>query len=146
MKKLILLASACLFLNTSCRKDDDDNESISDIVGTWKIEKWVVAYGNGSNETDTPNACEAKSNVIFGSDNKLTGNDYFGNEGSCVLESTNGTYSYDANTKVLKLSAEGEDNYTKVEKLNSSELVVIFSEDDFDDDGKMDKEYIYFKK
>lgn len=146
MKKLILLASACLLVTTSCRKDDDENQSTSAIVGTWKVEKFVMAYGNGETEATIPDACRGKSNLVFTSDNKVTGNDYFNNAGSCILESISGTYSYDDNTKVLKFTADGEDDYTKVEKLNSSELVIMYGEGDFDGDGKTDKEYIYYKK
>lgn len=145
MKKLILLASAGLFLATACRKDDDDKPQDL-LIGTWTIEKYVVAYGNGTDETDMPTTCTAKTNLMFGSDGKYTGNDYFDSGSNCTLESTIGTYSYDANTNTLKLSSDGANDFSKVEKLTASELVILYGESDFDNDGKNDKEYIYYKK
>ncbi|MCD9853152.1 lipocalin family protein [Epilithonimonas sp. JDS] len=145
MKKLILLASAGLFLATSCRKDDDDNPQDL-LVGTWTIEKYVVEYGNGTTESDAPTTCTGKSNLIFGSDGKYTSNDYYDSGSNCDLESNIGTYSYDNNTSTLTVSANGASDNSKIEKLTNSQLIILFGESDFDDDGKTDKQYIYYKK
>lgn len=145
MKKLLLIAICSLFVTTSCRKDDDEKK-VDLIVGTWKLNKQVTQYGNGTSETENPNSCEAQSNFVFASDKNLLSNEYYSSGTSCVLDDTSGTYSYDETTKLLTLILDGDNNSVKVETLNSNELIISVEEGDLDGDGKTDKFLTYLKK
>lgn len=143
-KNLLLAAGATLVLATSCRKDDEDLEAIN---GTWYIAKYVTVYGNGTTDTDTPDACESKTNIILDSDSNFTINGYYQDAGNCKSELNKGKYVYDSSSKSLKFThSDGETEYYDVESLSSSELVLIEEEGDFDDDGKNDKDLVYLRK
>ncbi len=145
MKKLLLIAVCSLFVATSCRKDDEENEA-NLIVGTWKLNKQVTQYGNGTSDTDTPNPCEAQSNFVFAADKNLLSNEYYNSGTSCLLDDSSGTYSYDPATKLLTLVLDGDNTSVKVETLNSNELIISVEEGDIDGDGKTDKFLTYLKK
>lgn len=144
MKKLLLVASVSLVAITSCKKDDDD-ETIS-INGTWKLNKTEVKYGNGATESETPNSCEAQTSFNFGDDGKVTSKVYYNDGTACLSEMYNGTYSYDSGSKILKLTENGSTEIFEVASLTASEFVILSDSDDYDDDGKTDKEYLYFKR
>ena len=144
MKKLILLASVSLFAFTSCKKDDD--EDMNSIVGEWKLNKTEIKYGNGSSESETPNTCEANTKFTFGSDNKVTSKVYYSVGSACQSETLSGTSSYDSGSKILTLTESGETQTYSVTTLTSSEFVLLSDSDDYDGDGKVDREYLHFKK
>ena len=144
MKKLLLLASVSLVTITSCKKDDDD-ETIS-ITGMWKLNKTEVKYGNGSTESETPNSCEAQTTFTFGNDGKLTSKMYENNGSNCISDTYTGTYSYDSSNKLLTVTQSGYTESYEVASLTSSELIIVSDSDDYDDDGKIDKEFTHFKK
>lgn len=144
MKKLILLASVSLFAFTSCKKDDDE-ETIS-IVGEWKLNKTEIKYGNGATESETPNSCESQTKFTFGSDNRLTSKVYYSTGTACLSDSFSGTYSYDSGSKILTVTEGGDTETFSVSSLTSSEFVLLNDRDDFDGDGKIDSEYLHFKK
>lgn len=145
MKKLLLIAICSLFVTSSCRKEDDESEA-NLIVGTWKLNKQVTQYGNGTSQTDTPSQCEAQSNFVFAADKNLLSNEYYNSGTSCLLDDESGTYSYDQATQLLTLVLDGENTSLKVETLNSSELIVSVEEGDIDGDGKTDKYLTYLKR
>ncbi len=144
MKKLIILASASLFVFSSCKKDDDE-ENIS-IVGDWKLTKTEIKYGNGASESETPNNCEAQTTFTFGNDNKVTSKVYFNDGTACLSDTYTGTYDYDDNSNTLTLTENGYTDTYSVTSLTSSEFVLLSDSDDYDDDGKVDREYLHFRK
>lgn len=143
MKKLILLAAVSLLAVTSCKKDDEEMISIT---GTWKLSKNEVKFGNGTNESQTPNSCEAQTYFDFGNDGKLTSKVYEKVGTTCTSDTYTGTYSYDADKHLLTVTESGYTNTNEVITLTASELVIQTDIDDFDDDGKNDKVYTYFAR
>ena len=141
MKKLILLAFVSAFVFNSCRKDDDNNEPT--IVGTWKLNKNIVKYGNGTSETITPNSCEAKTNITFANDGKYIDVGYSDFSGECLNYTTIGTYFYNKQNKTLTIT---DDETVDIASLTSTELVVINEKYDSDGDGKLDYLYTYLTK
>ncbi|TDX87196.1 lipocalin family protein [Epilithonimonas xixisoli] len=144
MKKLILLASVSLFAFTSCKKDDD--EETNSIGGDWKLNKTEIKYGNGSSESETPNTCEAQTTFSFKNDNKVTSKVYYNDGTRCISDTYTGNYSYDSDSKILTLTESGETDTYSVTTLTSSEFVLLSDSDDYDGDGKVDREYLHFKK
>lgn len=143
MKKTLLLFATGLLFITSCKNDDDENQ----IVGTWYINKYVTQFGDGTSETETPDTCEKQSNLIFAADNNVQSNEYYtSGSSSCELDRTSGTYSYDESTRLLSWVIDGENLSVNVTTLNSSELVFVSDEGDYDGDGKNDKYLVYLKK
>ena len=140
MKKLLLLGSASLLLFTSCRKDEDNTDPL---IGTWKIEKWVVHYGDGTEEVSTPDSCESRSTLVF-ENTKFTATEFFLENNNCINDISSGTYTFSNN--ILKYNLLGEIIEQPVKTLNNSQLVVVADKYDYDGDGKMDENLVYYKR
>lgn len=143
MKKILLTAIAAGFAFTSCKSDDDDTPLI---VGTWKINKTVINYADGTAETENPDACEAKTEVIFREDHSVTSNEFFNNGSSCLSDSNSGNYSYNQSAHKLTITLSGDTSDFNVLSLNSSELVIRGQDDDYDGDGLDDQYILHLKK
>lgn len=124
MKHLILFSVAALSL-TACRNDDDNSSTEPSIVGTWKLSKGNVYDGKTNKliETDTYDECESKSNTTLSADGKSITQDYeLDTNNQCVYETISGTYSYNAATKKLVSTINGEKDESIVRNLTSTEL------------------------
>ncbi|RKE80420.1 lipocalin family protein [Epilithonimonas arachidiradicis] len=147
MKKLILFALASLSI-ISCRKDDDESQAT--IVGTWKIDKHITRYGNGSTVTDVLDDCEIKTNITFSNDGTVSSVGYFKSDESstnCQIHNSKGTYDYQESNKTITLLLEEEGVTTaEVENLTSNHLTLVAMQHDFDGDGTDDKLIRIFKK
>lgn len=141
MKHLILFSVAALSL-TACRNDDDNSSTEPSIVGTWKLSKGNVYDGKTNKliETDTYDECESKSNTTLSADGKSITQDYeLDTNNQCVYETISGTYSYNAATKKLVSTINGEKDESTVRNLTSTELEVDNSERiDINGDGVQD--------
>ena len=144
MKKLILLAFVSAFVFNSCRKDDDNKPTF---VGTWKVDKYVTVFGNGGSQTFTPNSCEAKNSITFTNDGKIISVEYGNNyTGECVSNTINGTYFYNEQNKTIAMYGDEVNTY-EIASITDAELVFINKPSyDYDGDGKVDQDYIYYKK
>ena len=145
MKKLLFIAASGLLMFISCKKDNDDEEMAS-IVGTWKLNKTELKFGNGTTTSVTPNSCEAQTSFTFSNDGKATSKVYSKVGTSCVSDTYTGTYSYDSNKKLLTLTEDGDTEVFEVSSLTASEFVILSDSDDYDGDGKTDKSYLHFMR
>ena len=145
MKKLLFIAASGLLMFISCKKDNDDEEMAS-IVGTWKLNKTELKFGNGTTTTVTPNSCEAQTSFNFSNHGKVTSKVYEKVGTSCLSDTYSGTYSYDAGKKLLTLTEDGDTEVFEVSSLTASEFVILSDADDYDGDGKTDKSYLHFMR
>lgn len=145
MKKLLFIAASGLLMFISCKKDNDDEEMAS-IVGTWKLNKTELKFGNGTTTSVTPNSCEAQTSFTFSNDGKATSKVYSKVGTSCVSDTYTGTYSYDSNKKLLTVTESGSTEVFEVSSLTASEFVILSDADDYDGDGKTDKSYLHFMR
>ena len=143
MKKLLLMAVVAGFALTACKKDDDE---VPSIVGTWKVNKYTYKYANGKFETETPDACEAKTNITFKEGGSLINDEYYSGSGTCKSDYSTGTYNYKENEKDLYVSLDGNTMRFKVITINNFELVLLGEKDDYDGDGKDDEYTMYLKR
>lgn len=145
MKKLLFIAASGLLMFISCKKDNDDEEMAS-IVGTWKLNKTELKFGNGTTTSVTPNSCEAQTSFTFSNDGKATSKVYSKVGTSCVSDTYTGTYSYDSNKKLLTVTESGSTEVFEVANLTNTEFVILSDSDDYDGDGKTDKSYLHFMR
>lgn len=145
MRKILLLALASGFIFTSCKKDDDNDQSL--IVGTWKIDKYFYKYADGTSETELPDACDTKTRITFKEDGSII-NDEFSTDvnNSCVSYYETGNYSYNESSKTLKINLDNEITDFKVVTLSNSELAIQTENDDYDGDGVNDIYIGYLKR
>lgn len=144
MKKILILAVVAGFAITSCKNDDEETPPI---VGTWKINKSTYKYGDGTSDTEIPDACESKSNFTFKEDGVLINDEYYiSGSSTCTPDYSTGSYSYNENEKNLYLNFDGSTETFKVITLNNSELVLAGEKDDYDGDGTDDDFTLYLKK
>ena len=151
MKKALLMGvvALCLF---SCKNDQDD-DSQSDILGKWQPYKDVVYSGKTGliidKKTKDYTDCEKKSSVEFRSDNKFFASSYDDVDGGCVLDDqTNGTYSYNPSTKYISTTWDNETYKTKVKSLSKTDLAIEedIHDEDVDGDGVYDVFVTMYKK
>ncbi len=131
MKNLILkplLLLLLVFTIFSCRNDDNDNGNQNLIVGIWQPTSMKI-YGsyNGVpfSKEFVANECQLKSRTILNADGTGTSITWNDDSGTCQQTgSENLTYSYDANTKEIKITTNGNTTVGTVATLNSSKMVV----------------------
>ncbi len=149
MKKILFFGALSVLALSSCRKDDDDNES--SIVGTWKITKYETRSGKDNSVIDSESysGCEASSTYEFKNNNTFYWrlfNDFATSE--CVLESEeNGNYSYNSSNKTLSVKNSDKETYNSdVESISNNQMVLSEGTDDENGDGVADKYLIYYNK
>ena len=152
MKKIFTLAIISgLFLN-SCRKADTEVAYTPAITGVWKISKIAVISGKDSNILNslTMQNCSTKNGFEFRKDNSSTYSEYTGINCESVTKQES-TYDYQNSPTITKLvikdnNQTAPDTYI-VTKLTELELQMYDQEQtDFNNDGILDKIFIYMHK
>ncbi|WP_312396180.1 lipocalin family protein [Chryseobacterium sp.] len=155
MKKQLLLFAFSALALTSCEDDNIKAYELDIMKGDWKVSK--IEYVSGKDNktvitTDTIAGCEAKSFITFRTDLYAKYTAYTGTGGAdCQVSATSeGTYTYNEETKdlTLKFKNEDDDKY-RVTVLTSKELRMMELQDkddmqDYDGDGKLDYVYINY--
>lgn len=142
MKK-ILLAAIILAGFSSCSNDSDEQENIQNatVVGLWKPVKYRVVSGSDTNKilSSSPvDDCEKKSAYNFKSDGMASITLYEDNGGACLnIGTETSPYSYDATSKILTFDGEPIPVVTLTD--NIFELIDVDYEDDYNNDGIVDK-------
>lgn len=128
---LVLLMSTCMVGFTSCSDDDEEDNTSTDIVGTWQsvnIDSWEEVDGERS-EFKGP---YTKMTFIFTADGKLTIKD----DG----ETDSGTYKLAGDKLTVK--SEGGIGEMKVLALNGDKLIIELEGSEIIEDGMTYKEYM----
>lgn len=151
-KHLLLFAFSAIALN-SCKDDDVLGYELDLLQGDWKTEKTEIISGADNTtvlSTDIPTACSTKSTINFNTSQQLKILTYSGtNVNACTSYLTEGTFTYDENTKdlVMDIKGNGKQPY-EVVILSSTELRLKQKSGNFDYDGdtKADFTYVSFKR
>lgn len=138
MKKLLLSTLVAISF-VACDRDSD-----SPIVGTWKISKENVYDGktNALLISQDVAPCENKNTIQFFNDGKLQRHNFEELNGVCEDMGTDqGTYTYNANTKMLRMETPDGTFAEEVLKLTDTELEVADDTggEDFNGDGVNDR-------
>ena len=108
---MILLATIISF--SGCSNDDDDQPSLNDIVGTWKLSQ--VSTNNGGNFIDWP---FETTTATFKSDGTYFGRGYFG--------TGSGTWKQNGKTIITYVNGEEYVRY-EVKELSASTCTLVMS-------------------
>ena len=146
MKKLLLstLVSISFVACDRDRAESVNQETLPSLVGTWKISKRNVYDGktNALLISQDIAPCENKNPMQFFNDGKLQRHIFEELNGVCEDTGIDqGTYTYNANTKVLRAVTPDGTFIEEVLKLTDTELEVTdnTSSDDINGDGVKDK-------
>lgn len=144
MKKKLLILTF-LGLLSSCRNDNEQDNSESKIIGKWNFNKTVVKSGKNSSiilSTENFDSCHKKSTLEFTS-NKMIEILYDLVSNTCILTSNESTnYSIDSNNNIV---FDGESS--KIISVTSKELVLLDDDSyDFNHDGTNDQFLLYLDK
>ena len=144
MKHFFLIMAALLSL-AACKRDDDPAPSI---LGTWKFTGYKSINGANSTVFDpyTADDCDGKSTFVFNTDGTAGKITHYRSGGICnTRPTTNYTYSYNAQTKMLTLTENGGTPEThEVIKLDNNTFEYVINVFDRNGDGVPDKiVYIY---
>ncbi|MBD8081357.1 lipocalin family protein [Chryseobacterium caseinilyticum] len=151
-KHLLLFAFSALALN-SCKDDDVYGYELDLLKGDWKTEKTEIISGADNTtvlSTDIPTGCSTKSTINFNTNNQIKIRTYSGaNLNSCTFLFTEGTFTYNEETKdlVMDIAGNGKQPY-EVVILSSSELRLKQKSGNIDINGdqKIDVTYIRLKR
>ncbi|MBW7674069.1 lipocalin-like domain-containing protein [Chryseobacterium chendengshani] len=150
MKKYLLLFAFAGLALTSCEDDDVQHFEMDMLKGEWKVSKAEIISGADNKtviSTDTPTGCNAKSTTEFRIDFYAAYTAVTGVGATCTSSKTEGTYTYDAETKelVIKYNNDTARKY-KVVILSSSELrlMEMFDSIDYDGDTVIDYTFINY--
>lgn len=152
MKNNILLAFATLLLFSSCGNDDNENNQnlIKPIVGTWKMSKTMMISGsNNAILQSTPvRGCEALNTFEFGQNQSFSIKYYTKNNIECIADGFDiGTYQYSENSKMLTFTySDSVVESAVVHSLSTTEMMTVDHIEDYNDDGVNDTSVIVFKK
>ena len=146
MKQFFLIMAALLSL-AACKRDDDPAPSI---LGTWKFTGYKSINGADGSEFNPQAAddCEGKNTFVFKADG-TAGETFYSPSGSdCVVNGTqNYTYSYNAQTKELTLTANGGTPEThEVVRLDNNTFEYVHDFYDGNGDGTPDKIVFIFTR
>lgn len=152
MKKYVLLFAFSALALSSCEDDDVESFELDMLKGEWKETKEEVISGKDNKtviNSIVPTGCNAKSTTEFRIDYYAAYTAVTGIGATCTSAKTEGTYTYDAELKVLviKYNNDNERPY-RVDILSSSELrlVELFDSIDYDGDQVPDQVYRSYKR
>lgn len=152
MKKHLLLFAFSALALTSCEDDDVQGYEMDMLKGEWKTVKTEVIAGKDNTtvlNTFTPTGCDTKSITEFRTDYYASYTGFSGVGANCTSQKTEGTYTYDNESKelVTKYINDNERKY-KVVILSNSELRMMQMFDNIDQNGDMviDVTYITYKR
>lgn len=138
MTKKLLLGALSVLALSSCRKDDE-KENTPMVVGVWKPSKEIVISGkNGAVLSSTVSSnCYRRSTFNFKEDNNVISNIYDENiSGECVTFGEDSfPYSYNSANKTIILDGEEQD----VLNLTDNEFEIVTQYEDMNDDNFDDK-------
>ena len=152
MKKHLLLFAFSALALTSCEDDDVQGYEMDMLKGEWKTVKEERISGADNStalSTDIPTGCSTKSITEFRTDFYTSYTNYSGVDTACTSTKTEGTYTYATESKELVIKYDNDlDRKYKVVILSSSELRIMqmFDNIDINGDGKIDINYITFKR
>lgn len=152
MKKNFLLAFAIILLFSSCGNDDNENNQniIKPIVGTWKMSKTMIISGsnNAILQSTLITGCEAQNTFEFGENQNFSIKYYTKNNIECIADGLDtGTYQYSENSKMLTFTySDSIVESAVVHSLNTTEMMTVDHVEDYNDDGVNDTSVILFKK
>jgi len=151
-KHLLLIAFSALALN-SCKDDDDLGYELDLLKGDWKTEKTEIISGADNTtvlSSDVPTGCSTKSTINFNTNNQIRIHTYSGvNVNSCSVLLSEGTFTYNEETKDLVMNIDGNGSQPfEVVILSSSELRLKQKSGNIDINGdqKIDVSYINLKR
>ncbi|MCU7616111.1 lipocalin family protein [Chryseobacterium sp. PBS4-4] len=147
MKKYLLLFAFSALALSSCEDDDVEGFELDMLKGEWKDTKEEIISGKDNKtvlSTITPTGCSAKSTTEFRIDYYAAYTAVTGIGATCTSEKTEGTYTYDAEKKILviKYKNDNERPY-RVDILSNSELRLMEMFDSIDYNGDMVIDYVY---
>jgi hypothetical protein len=152
MKKYLLLFAFSALALSSCEDDDVESFELDMLKGEWKETKEEVISGKDNKtviNSIVPTGCNAKSTTEFRIDYYAAYTAVTGIGATCTSAKTEGTYTYDAEKKILviKYNNDNERPY-RVDILSSSELrlVELFDSIDYDGDQVPDQVYRSYKR
>lgn len=150
MKKHLLLFAFSALALTSC-DDDVQNYELDMLKGEWKTVKREVISGsdNAVLESYTPAGCEAKNITEFRIDYQTSFTAYSGVGADCSSMKTEGTYTYNNETKEMVIHYNNDmERKFKVVILSSTELrlMQMFDNIDVNGDLKIDTTYYTYKR
>ncbi|MGO4710372.1 lipocalin family protein [Chryseobacterium sp. 2TAF14] len=152
MKKHLLLFAFSALALTSCEDDDIQGYEMDMLKGEWKTVKTEVISGADNTtvlQTDTSTGCAAKNTTEFRTDYYASFTGYSGVGADCTPQKSEGTYTYDNETKelVTKYINDNDRKY-KVVILSNTELKMMEMFDNIDTNGDMiiDFRYITYKR
>jgi hypothetical protein len=148
MKKQLLLFAFSALALTSCEDDDIQGYELDMMKGDWKTSKIEVISGKDNKtviNTSTPSGCSAKNNTYFRTDYFISYTAYTGVGADCQVNgATEGTFTYDTETKDLKIKYQNDtERPYRVVVLTSTELKIMELFDAIDQDGDLIKDYVY---
>lgn len=142
-KSLLILVVIVGFI--ACKRDEERKEPT--IVGVWK-EVQTITYNGKDNSIISekfPTECEKKGSTELTQDGKIIIRSFdIDNSGNCVEDdSINGTYTYNASTKMITIKVGNEVREKKIRFLAANELHGEEEEEDVNNDGVIDR-VVYF--
>ncbi len=153
MKHFILAMAALLSLAACSRNSGTDEpapQPASPIVGTWKFTGYKSINGVNGSEFDpyTADNCQGQNTFVFNTDGTAVETLHSSLKQTCIVHrTTNYTYSYNAQTKILTLTTNGGTPQTKeVIKLDNHTLEYVYNISDRNGDGTPDKEVLIYTR
>lgn len=147
MKKYLLLFAFSALALSSCEDDDVEGFEMDMLKGEWKETKEEVISGKDNKtviSTITPTGCIAKSTTEFRIDYYAAYNAFTGAGTTCTSTKTEGTYTYDAEKKILVIKYKNDtERPYRVDILSNSELRLMEMFDSIDYNGDTVIDYVY---
>ncbi|MCU7613396.1 lipocalin family protein [Chryseobacterium sp. GMJ5] len=147
MKKYLLLFAFSAMAVTSCEDDDIQNYELDMLKGEWKTSKFEVISGKDNKTvlyTETPSGCAAKDLTEFRTDYYTSYTAYSGVGATCTSTKTEGTFTYDSETKelIITYNQSGPEKFI-ITILSNSELRIMQTQGNVDLNGDMVNDPVY---
>ena len=150
MKKInsiwaILLFAIVPMLFTSCEQQQNASNAI---LGTWKLVKYGYrTYFDGVLEADNIIAAprEEQHEFYFSSDGQMTvTNEYYSDYEGYITNTWDYYYEIDGNRIYTDYLDEDERQYFRIKRLTSDEMVLLYEDEGYNNDGEWKDQYLYF--